>query len=359
MAEILGVGISHYPPLCRPDAQMADILRFTLADPAVPAAEKDPANWPERMRREWGEDGGTAAAAGHRAELVAGFDAVRAAIDDFAPDVVVIWGDDQYENFQEDLIPPFAVCAYPDMDVHPWRDALRSSMMDGKPNFWNEPADTCFTVRGRPDIARALVEGLLDEQFDVSYAYKPLHQRGFAHAFLNSLLYLDYHRRGFEHPVITFPLNCYGRKVVGARGFLTRFGDDIALDPPSPSPARFMALGAAAARVLRDSPWRVALLASSSWSHAFLCDKTWRLRPDTEADRRLYDALRAGDYDTWRRYPLSAIEEGGQQEVLNWHALLGAMEALGAPLKWSQWVQTDAFNSNKVFAIYETARGAA
>ena len=46
----------------------------------------------------------------------------------------------------------------------------------------------------------------------------------------------------------------------------------VDFDPPSPSPKRFMDLGAATARALRDSPFRVALLASSSWSHAFLVE---------------------------------------------------------------------------------------
>ena len=56
-------------------------------------------------------------------------------------------------------------------------------------------------------------------------------------------------------------------------------------------PRRLMDLGAATARALRDSDWRVALIASSSWSHAFLCDKTWRLYPDMESDRHLFKAL--------------------------------------------------------------------
>jgi hypothetical protein len=107
--------------------------------------------------------------------------------------------------------------------------------------------------------------------------------------------------------------------------------------------------------VLKESPWRVALIASSSWSHAFLCDATWRLRPDTPADRRLYEAMRAGDYDAWRATPLKAVEDAGQQEVLNWFALAGAMESLGARLEWSEFVETHVFNSNKVFAVYATA----
>jgi len=116
-----------------------------------------------------------------------------------------------------------------------------------------------------------------------------------------------------------------------------------------------MEVGAAVARAMRESPWRVALIASSSWSHAFLCDATWRLRPDTPADRRLYDALRAGDYGAWRGTTLKAVEDAGQQEVLNWFALAGAMQALGAPLEWSVFVETQVFNSNKVFAVFKCA----
>jgi len=130
---------------------------------------------------------------------------------------------------------------------------------------------------------------------------------------------------------------------------------ELELDPPSPSPKRFMQVGAATARVLKASPWRVALVASSSWSHAFLCDPTFRLRPDTPADRKLYQAMRNADYDAWRTTPLKAVEDAGQQEVLNWFALAGAMEALGARLEWSTFVETHIFNSNKVFAVYSAA----
>jgi hypothetical protein len=40
------------------------------------------------------------------------------------------------------------------------------------------------------------------------------------------------------------------------------------------------------------------------------------------------------------------------EEMLNWFALLGAVETLGARLAWSQWVESYIFNSNKVFAVY-------
>ncbi len=356
MAEVLGLGLSHYPPLCGPDAQMAGILRRTLADPGIPAEQKDPARWPAAMRAEWGDDQGARAAGAHRAELVARFASVRETLDAFAPDLVVIWGDDQYENFREDVVPAFSILAYDDVDVYPWRHAQESSAMAGKPNVWDEGPDTRVRVRGHRQAARALASGLLEAGFDVAYAYRPLHHPSLAHAFTNAILYLDYdRRRGWPWPTVAFPINCYGRKVIGARGFMTEIGATIEPDPPSPSPARCVALGRATAHVLRASPWRVALVASSSWSHAFLCDRTWRLRPDTDRDRALYEALRRGDVDTWARTPLSAFEDAGQHEMLNWCPLLGAMQALGATLQWADFVETHVFNSNKVFAVYAPA----
>jgi hypothetical protein len=39
--------------------------------------------------------------------------------------------------------------------------------------------------------------------------------------------------------------------------------------------------------------------------------------------------------------------------MLNWCPLLGAMDELGAKLKYSSFVETHVFNSNKVFAVFE------
>lgn len=352
MGDVLVLGVTHYPPLSMLDADMAGILRRTLGDPAIPDTAKHPATWPAGMRSEWGDDGATASAAAHRQALVAGLRRVRDALDEFDPQVVVVWGDDQHENFREDLIPPYSVLCYDDLVVRPWAQAAESAMMAGKPNAWGEPADTTRVIRGAPDTARWLVECLLDDDFDVAYAYRPLHHPGLAHAFLNTVLYLDYDRRGFDWPLIAMPLNCYGRKVVGAKGFMTSMGDDIRPDPPSPSPQRFHALGAAVARAFAASDLRVALIASSSWSHAFLVDHTYRTRPDTPADRRLYDAVVAGDQSVWTATALADIERAGQQELLNWFVAMGAVHELGLDLEWSTFVETYCFNSNKVFAVW-------
>ncbi|MGE3867333.1 MAG: extradiol ring-cleavage dioxygenase, partial [Hyphomonadaceae bacterium] len=63
MADILALGISHYPPLAGADNRMAGILKRMLMNPQLPANLRDSANWPEEMQREWGNDQGTSSAA--------------------------------------------------------------------------------------------------------------------------------------------------------------------------------------------------------------------------------------------------------------------------------------------------------
>ena len=347
MGAILGLGVTHVPLLAGRDENMARILRRVLEDPDLPERYRTPDGWPEAMRREWSSDEGLGAARRHRQALVAWFRKARKRLDEFAPDLVIVWGDDQYENFKDDVIPPFCVLAYEAIERRPWADAPW-------PNAWDEPKDTTFVYKGHRPAAKALVGSLLDEGFDISYAYKPLHHP-LGHAFMNTLLFLDYDRQGFPYPVVPFQVNCYGRRVIsqhGGLGRLAAMSDDELLDPPSPPPWRCFDLGRACARAMARSPWRVALIASSSWSHAFLTPKHHLLYPDVEADRAMYETLRSGEYQAWRETPLSAIEESGQQEMLNWMCLAGAMAELGRRADETDFIETHIFNSSKVFAIF-------
>jgi hypothetical protein len=341
MAEILALGISHYPPLTGSDERMSWILKRMLQNPRLPEALRTPAGWPEAMRAEWGNDDGTSAARRHRAELVGWLEKTRAALDDFNPDFILMWGDDQYENFREDIVPPYCISAY---------DRFRFSSPPG--NVWGE-TETTFDVPGHRPAAKMLTSGLIEEGFDVAYAYKPLHHP-LGHAFTNAVMYLDYARKGFAYPIIPFAINCYGRRVIAQRGGLPVFDKVVAdtdLDPPAPTPRRLFDLGAATARILARSSYRVALLASSGWSHAFLTAKNHFLWPDTPADRRMYEALRGGDYQAWRNYSGSAVEDSGQQEILNWMCLAGALSQLERTPKETGFIDTWIFNSSKAFLI--------
>ncbi|MPZ23849.1 MAG: extradiol ring-cleavage dioxygenase [Dehalococcoidia bacterium] len=351
MGEILGVGLTHYPGLVVKDEQMCGALKKTLRDPGLPEQYRDPKSWPAQMQAEWSDDQGTAAATQHRKDLLEQFKTARAAIDDFKPDFVLIWGDDQYENFQEDCVPAFCVLAYDKHEAAPFHDL---GFLGN--NVWDLPVDTAFSFEGHKAGGKYLATGLLEQGFDVAYAYKPLHH-GLGHAFLNAALFMDYDNQGskWKHPLLPVQVNDYGRRVIAQKAGLPDLANPIPegeLDPPSPMPWRCFDLGAATARALKNSPWRVALVASSSWSHAFLTTKNHWIYPDVEADRRLYDALVAGDYQSWRNTPLDSLEESGQQELMNWFCLVGAMDELGRKPDEHDLIQTYIFNSSKCFAIF-------
>jgi hypothetical protein len=344
--------LTHYPLLAGTDEHMADLLRWTLTDPDIPDSAKDPATWPASMRAEWGTDGGVQSAAHHRKLLVENLARCREALDDFAPDVVVVWGDDQYENFREEVIPPFCVLAYGDIDVNPFELMTRR----GSPNAWNLPDDTIITLHGDADGARRLADDLITGGFDIAYSYRRRTEAPFPHAILNTQLFLDYPNAGsrFDYRLIPITVNCYGQHAIARQGGLARFAAiaDEQLDPSGPTPARCFALGRAVARAFRETDLRVALVASSSWSHAFLTDKTWHITPDTEADLRLYQLFVDRDYSTWQATPSRDIVDSGQHEMLNWFCLTGAAEELALDLVWSEFVTTDVFNSNKCFAVF-------
>ena len=143
--------------------------------------------------------------------------------------------------------------------------------------------------------------------FDIAYSYQKRSGAPFPHAILNTQLFLDYPNAGsrFEYRIIPITVNCYGQHAIARRGGLARFAAiaDERLDPSDPRP---LAASRWAARWPRRSTtptcaWRWS--PSSSWSHAFLTDKTLAHHPDTSADRRLYQLFVDRDYATWQATP--------------------------------------------------------
>ena len=175
---------------------------------------------------------------------------------------------------------------------------------------------------------------------------------------MNSVLYLDMDRKGFAYPVVPFTVNSYGRWLVGAHGApmtpsqAAKLAGQTELDPPGPQPWRCFQVGAAVARALTRSPWRVAVIASSSWSHSFLVGKHALMFPDVESDKRYYEALRDGDWETWRNTKIEEAEDRGHHELLNWFCLAGAMAELRRKPDESVFLESWITNSDKVFAVF-------
>lgn len=351
MGEILGLGISHYPGFLYPDDNMSGRLKKTLSSPKVPDELRDPRNWPTRMREEWADDEGLAFAERHRSEFADGVRRLRTALDDFQPDAVLIFGDDQYENFKEDVVPPFCVYIRDEFETAPFE---HGRFGPPEPNIWDLPSDLVVRTPGAPEVARHVASRLLEDGFPIPYSYTGHHLDGLGHAFINTVLYLDYDQAGWEYPVVPVHVNAYGSNVVRNKGEDAHlFSESADLpDPPAPSPATCFDLGRRIGRILADSPWKVAVVGSASWSHAFLTEKNHYVYPDMDADRLRFEQMRTGDYDSLRDVRLSELEECGQHELLNWMPFFGVMAELDRIPTWSNLVESYVMNSSKALALY-------
>ncbi|HEY3920085.1 MAG TPA: hypothetical protein VGL83_20010 [Stellaceae bacterium] len=352
MGEIMGMGLSHYPgPLVAVEHWPSMLQRWVELGrvKADLFAARD--RWPEAMRQEWGNDEGVAAARVHRDRLLAGYVRLRQALDAFKPDIVLVWGDDQYENFKRDCIPAFCVGIYDKVVSRPYGGGLAVFKTDQ--NVWGLSKDTELPIKCHSQGARGLTQGLLEGGFDVAYSSAVRHPGGLAHSFNNTVIYLDYEQKGFgfPYPIIPFHVNCYGSQLIKTSASVVGEGADE-ISPPSPSPARCFEIGRATARYFAASPWRVALIGSASWSHGSLTQKHGRLYPDLVTDRARYDQLRGNRFGDWGKLTQEEMEDSGQHEVLNWICLAGAMTELGQSAEVVDYVETYVFNSAKCFALF-------
>ena len=347
MAEILGIGCTHAPHLAMADERMADVyFRRNLNSELTPAKWKDPSNWPAGMREEWGDDEAVTSAKKHRAALGEGFRAARAAIDAFKPDFVLIWGDDQYENFREDLIPPFYVYALEEAEA-------RAPGMGQRPD--SEAPEGHPKVKGHPEAGSFLAAELVTAGFDVACSWTLHHSERLGHAFGGTIRYLNWDLQGFPYPVVPFHVNCYGSDLrvpgPGQSTVVGRLQEDMPrTPPPSPMPWRCYDLGKEVARILAASPWRVAVVGSSSWSHASLVKKHDYMYTDIDADRQRHDELKSGQQHKWRDLTPADIRASGQHEILNWVCLAGAME--GRQAEVLAYSESYIFNSSKAVALF-------
>src|SRR5207245_8888373 len=121
MGQILGLGITHYPPLSY-KGNMTSRIKLLLADPLLPEPLRSPAGWHPTMREQWSTDEGANHSEKHRNDLIHHVRKIRAELDAFEPDFVLLWGDDQYENYREDCLRRFSSLACYSVGVDAWMD---------------------------------------------------------------------------------------------------------------------------------------------------------------------------------------------------------------------------------------------
>ena len=362
MGEILGVGITHYPPLLD-NHENFNLIPLYIKSPVIPEEMKNPENWPDAMQEEAANE--MALTIQHRERMIENFRQVRRAIDDFNPDGIIIFGDDQYENFKEDCVTPFCIHIRDTIETQPFLNPLLGI---GSNNVWGEPNDKTFVHRGDKKLAKHLATELLERGFPISYSLTNSHHaeahgpNSLTHAFINGLLFLDWDRKGFDYPIVPIQTNAYGATLIRSEGALSHlnpnrknepFGDELA--PPAPSPATCVQLGKEIRSILEELPGKYVVMASSGWSHGFLTGKHHWLWPDIDSDREHFEDLRDGNFGKWAQITNDQITESGQQEFMNWICLSGATEGYKAEI--IDYMENYIFNSNKCFAVLRPANG--
>lgn len=350
MAEILGMGLSHYPgPLVPVDKWPRALTRNVHLGRIPREVFEDKTKWPKEMRDEWGNDEGLSAAKAHSERLMAGFKRLRSELDAFDPDFILIYGDDQFENFRRQCVPAFCVYIFDEVNCRPYGGASRP--YETPENAWGVPADTLLKIKGHREGASALTQSLIEQGIDAAYAYETSSPVGLAHSFNNTVVFLDHDRLGFPWPIVPFHVNCYGAELQTTAANV--FGQSMKeLSPPAPTPKRCFEVGRATARFLAESPWRVCVIASSSWSHSHLTPKHDRLYPDLPADRARFAELQDGSFRKWDEMTPEEIGDAGQGEILNWICLAGAMTETGQEFEAVDFVETHVYNSSKCFGYF-------
>ena len=298
MAELLGLGCSHgpiilTPPRCGPGSGTVLFARVPGYGP------------PAQLIAELGDDNGLSRDISDQKKIIESFEIMRDRLHEWNPDVVMVIGDDQAENFLEDNLPPFCLYTGAEVDGYPFqRGAART-------NLWNAEPETKFTFHCPKDFSRDMRNFLIRDGFDMasSSALKGW-DWGLAHAIINPLVFLDPEGK---FPLLPLFVNCYGEEA----------GPDY---PPRPTPKRCYQLGQGIRRFLDTRDERVAVVvASSSWSHSFLAHKFQCRAIDVETDRRYLELVRSGQGSKLAELTPEEIQGSGDHEILNWIIALGVL----------------------------------
>ena len=220
-------------------------------------------------------------------------------------DVVVVFGDDQQEQFHDDNMPTFSVYHGKSLPVVTHTGRNPAAWKNAEEHGWAETAPEYET---NSDLANHLIRSLVNDEFDIARCNKLRPEIGVGHAF--SFLY----RRvlpGGNLPMVPVMVNTY-------------------YPPNQPTPKRCYAFGQAVRKAIESwaSDKRVAVMASGGLSHVVI---------DEEIDQMTLDGLKNKKPEVLWRLPRERLW-GGTSEILNWVALAGVVEAM--ELKFLEYVTT-------------------
>ncbi|HCL24762.1 MAG TPA: extradiol ring-cleavage dioxygenase [Dehalococcoidia bacterium] len=233
------------------------------------------------------------------------------------PDVVVIVGDDQEELFFDDNMPMFSIYWGETMHLTP-RGIGDNASPATKASMWGY-GDVEMDVPVDADLGLHLINGLIEQDFDIAHARYMNHEAG---GTVGPLGYV-------EKPIVTAPRHqamphAYAYVVKRIMNNQIRpivpVTQNTFYPPNQPSPKRCYDLGKSMANVIKDwdSDKKVAVVGSGGLSH-FLVDE--------EIDQQALNAMKARDDAALAALPRYRLNSGSS-EILNWITAAGACRHL-------------------------------
>jgi aromatic ring-opening dioxygenase catalytic subunit (LigB family) len=204
---------------------------------------------------------------------------LRRTLETAKPDVIILFGDDQSEQFDFNNYPALEIFA---------GESYAGFKVSGKfglpiPHSARLPrpktAEHWVATPGHPQVARWLITQLMDDGFDVSFSLGlPRPEDGIGHAFMRPYVYLA---PNYDIPTVPFFVNCY-------------FG-------PQPTGRRCVDLGRTIRRLIARMPGdlRVAVIGSGGLWHTPMLPNSIL---DTEFDRTILEGVRTGDASAMGAY---------------------------------------------------------
>ena len=269
MATFVGEFNTSHSPYCYAPVERWNEIRARRAlSPEVPV-DDDETNRQKKQRIEHG------------------FATLRSKLAEAGPDVVVICGNDQLENFRFDNYPSFSVYLGDEFEGRTSGGDLNFGRPDGQ-----RPEAPRQRVQGHPALATALLTGLMQRGFDPAFSMQMPEGRGMCHAIMRPAESLT----DYSIPIVPLLLNCYYT--------------------PQPTAARCYQFGKALREIIEDYPGdlRVAVVGSGGLWHTPGAKNAYL---DEEFDRGLLRCLEKGDvrgmaerFDTYRVPEGDASQEG-------------------------------------------------
>jgi 3-O-methylgallate 3,4-dioxygenase len=298
MADIvLGLGASHGPPVTMPSELWGMLMEKDQKDKRMDynaLCQTAPANihdeiTPEKMKARYD--------ASQRA-----LGTLQQKLEETRPDVLVVIGDDQKEQFQDENMPAFSVYRGGPMQFFK-RKGPQTGMFAGLAYHEHSNAtapDAPRPCEAAPELADSLIRYLTNEDFDISTCSEFREDIGMGHAF-----HFVYRTIMPECDIPMLPI------MVN-----TMYGPNI------PTAKRCYALGEALRKGIEawDSSKRVAVMASGGLSHVII---------DAELDHMVIDALIEKDADRLKGLPFERLNRAaGTSEIRNWIVAAGALDSL-------------------------------